>query len=96
MQFSVWAAPRPGLDAAGICAVARQYGATSLLDASPTAGLLDLAVGADALVGSAHPTADRVAAALASRYFKRIAAHARNIVTSVVMPLDKIDFFDDR
>ena len=33
--------------------------------------------------------------ALASRYFKRVTAHAGNVVTSVVMPLDKLDFFDE-
>jgi selenocysteine lyase/cysteine desulfurase len=42
------------LDASAICRVARSHGALSLLDASQSAGLLDLAVGADAVVGSAH------------------------------------------
>lgn len=37
-----------------------------------------------------------VTAALSYRYFKRIASHARNIVTSVIMPMDKLDFFDER
>ena len=37
-----------------------------------------------------------VVAALAYRYFKRIASHARNIVTSVIMPMDKLDYFDER
>ncbi len=32
---------------------------------------------------------------LSARYFKRVASHAANIVTSVVMPLDKLDFFDE-
>jgi phosphate transport system protein len=30
--------------------------------------------------------------ALAYRYFKRVAAHVRNVVSSVVEPLDKLDF----
>ena len=33
--------------------------------------------------------------ALASRYFKRVASHAANVATSLVMPLDKLDFFDE-
>ena len=34
-----------------------------------------------------------VAAALAYRYFKRVASHAGNVVTSIVMPLDKLDYY---
>jgi phosphate transport system protein len=37
-----------------------------------------------------------VATALALRYQKRIVSHAMNIATSIVMPADKIDFFDER
>jgi len=33
--------------------------------------------------------------ALSFRYFKRVISHASNIVTSLVMPLDKLDFFDE-
>jgi phosphate uptake regulator len=36
-----------------------------------------------------------VALALTSRYFKRVTSHAANVVTSLVMPLDKLDFFDE-
>jgi phosphate uptake regulator len=32
---------------------------------------------------------------LAFRYFKRTIAHASNIASSVVMPLDKLDYFDE-
>lgn len=35
------------------------------------------------------------AAVLAYRYFKRVASHAGNIVTSLVVPVDKLDFFDE-
>ena len=42
-------------------------------------------------VGGGH-----VAAALALRHLKRIAAHSKNITTSIVMPVDKLDFFDER
>ncbi|MEE2886903.1 MAG: aminotransferase class V-fold PLP-dependent enzyme [Planctomycetota bacterium] len=41
-------------DAAEICRLARGHRSTSLLDASQTAGLLDLDVGADVVVASAH------------------------------------------
>ncbi|MBL9078638.1 MAG: aminotransferase class V-fold PLP-dependent enzyme [Planctomycetes bacterium] len=42
------------LDAAVICAAARDVGCTTVLDASQTAGLLDLRVGADVVVASGH------------------------------------------
>lgn len=42
------------LDAAAICAAARRHGALSVVDASQSAGLLPLDVGADVLVASAH------------------------------------------
>lgn len=41
-------------DAAGLCEAARKSGVLSFIDASQTAGLLDLRVGADFLVASAH------------------------------------------
>ena len=33
--------------------------------------------------------------ALAYRYFKRVASHVFNVLTSIVQPIDKIDFSDD-
>ncbi|MFT5687699.1 MAG: phosphate uptake regulator, partial [Planctomycetota bacterium] len=33
--------------------------------------------------------------ALTARYFKRVVSHSANVVTSIVMPLDKLDFFDE-
>lgn len=36
-----------------------------------------------------------VAAVLGARYYKRIAAHLLNILSSVFMPLHKLDFFDE-
>jgi phosphate transport system protein len=39
----------------------------------------------------AHP----VAAALGYRYVKRVMAHAMNIVSSVFMPVHKLDYFDE-
>ena len=36
-----------------------------------------------------------VAYALTYRYFKRIVAHLMNVLSSVVMPLDRLDYFDE-
>ena len=33
---------------------------------------------------------------LAYRYFKRVASHAMNVTSSIFMPLDKIDYFDEK
>ena len=35
------------------------------------------------------------ASTLAYRYFKRVTSHIANVVTALVMPLDKLDFFDE-
>jgi phosphate transport system protein len=37
---------------------------------------------------------DSVAYALLSRFFKRTLGHLSNIVTSIIMPIDKLDYFD--
>jgi phosphate uptake regulator len=34
-------------------------------------------------------------AALSYRYFKRVISHALNIITSVVMPIDQLDYYDE-
>jgi phosphate transport system protein len=47
------------------------------------------------LVASTSGNGRTAATALAYRYFKRVVAHAMNIITSVVMPFDKLDFFDE-
>lgn len=39
--------------------------------------------------------ADPAATALCYRYFKRVISHARNIVTSIVVPVDMLDYFDE-
>ena len=39
--------------------------------------------------------ADPAATVLCYRYFKRVISHARNIVTSIVVPVDKLDYFDE-
>jgi len=38
---------------------------------------------------------DNVAIALLFRFFKRIAAHLDNIATSVIVPIDKLDYHDE-
>lgn len=48
----------------------------------------------DALL-NAEPAQYAVAHALLSRFFKRTLAHLGNIATSVFMPLDKLDYFDE-
>lgn len=41
--------------------------------------------------GQPHPTAR----ALAARYLKRIVAHLTNVLSAVVMPVDRLDYFDE-
>jgi phosphate uptake regulator len=40
-------------------------------------------------------TADAVCLALGLRFYKRIAAHLSNVATTVVMPVDLLDFYDE-
>lgn len=37
----------------------------------------------------------QVARALAARYVKRIVAHLTNVLSAVVMPIDRLDYFDE-
>ncbi len=39
--------------------------------------------------------ADPASTALCFRYYKRVISHARNIVTSIVVPVDRLDYFDE-
>lgn len=41
------------------------------------------------------PTQDAVCLVLALRFFKRLVAHMSNICSTVVMPVDMIDFYDE-
>jgi phosphate uptake regulator len=36
-----------------------------------------------------------VGRALAARYLKRIVAHLTNVLSAVVMPIDRLDYFDE-
>jgi phosphate uptake regulator len=51
--------------------------------------------GVSELVSGTDQHADAVARALAYRYLKRIVAHLMNVLSSVVMPLDQLDYFDE-
>lgn len=44
---------------------------------------------------SSYDAATTTAFILATRYYKRIGAHLLNVLTGVVMPLDKVDYFDE-
>lgn len=39
---------------------------------------------------------DAVARALLCRYLKRITAHLMNVITSLVMPLERLDYYDEK
>ncbi len=60
----------------------------------------DLAQRADALIRniarSSYDASTAVALVLGTRYYKRIAAHMLNVLSSVVMPLHKLDYYDER
>ncbi len=49
----------------------------------------------DALVDGASDSTHPVTSALMYRYVKRVTAHAMNIVSSIFMPVDKLDYFDE-
>ena len=44
---------------------------------------------------SDYDAATTTAFILATRYYKRIGAHVLNVLSSLVMPLDKVDFYDE-
>jgi phosphate uptake regulator len=44
---------------------------------------------------SSHDASTAVAIVLATRYYKRIGGHVLNILSSVVMPLHKVDYYDE-
>lgn len=47
------------------------------------------------LVRGEDGSAEAVATALANRYLKRIVAHLMNLLSAVVMPIDRLDYFDE-
>jgi len=50
-----------------------------------------LRAGGEQVLEAAEPAAT----ALCYRYFKRVVSHARNIVTSLVVPVDRLDYYDE-
>ena len=44
---------------------------------------------------SERPSREGVPIALVARYLKRISAHLMNVMTAVVMPLDRLDYWDE-
>jgi len=48
-----------------------------------------------AQIESGRPAREAVPRALLYRYFKRITAHAMNVLTSLVMPIDRLDYYDE-
>ena len=44
---------------------------------------------------SPGPASDAVARALYYRYLKRLTAHLMNVLTSLVMPIDRLDYYDE-
>ncbi len=48
-----------------------------------------------ALVTSDEPGREAVPRALIYRYFKRIVGHLMNLLSAVVMPLDRLDYYDE-
>ena len=54
----------------------------------------------DALIkvvaGSSHDAATTTSLVLGARYYKRIESHLLNILSGVVMPLHKLDYYDER
>ena len=47
------------------------------------------------LVHSTEPALHAVPRALLYRFLKRITAHSMNVVTAVVMPVDRLDYYDE-
>lgn len=45
---------------------------------------------------SEGPVAEAVARALFHRYLKRIVAHTMNVLTSLVMPIHRLDYYDEK
>lgn len=48
------------------------------------------------IAASDYPASTAVAMALGARYYKRIEAHVLNLLSGVVMPLHKLDYYDER
>ena len=76
----------------------------ALCESQDAEGARQLAAEADLLADECDAGVDRMLALegvnpavslLCFRYFKRVAGHASNIVSSIFMPIDMLDFFDE-
>ncbi|MDT8436459.1 MAG: PhoU domain-containing protein [Gemmatimonadota bacterium] len=47
------------------------------------------------VAGSDYGARDATAIVMATRFYKRLAAHVLNVLSSVVMPLHKLDYYDE-
>ena len=47
------------------------------------------------LVHATSPALVAVPRALLYRFLKRVTAHCANVVTAVIMPVDRLDYFDE-
>jgi phosphate uptake regulator len=60
----------------------------------------DMARRCDALVGrvarSDYDASTSTAVVMGTRFYKRLGAHVLNVLTSVVMPLHKLDYYDEK
>lgn len=60
----------------------------------------DMAKRADGLLGriaqAGHESAPTTALVLGTRYYKRVGGHLLNVLSSVVMPLHKVDYYDEK
>lgn len=60
----------------------------------------DLTRRCDAVVGrvarSNYPASTATSIVMGARFYKRIAAHVLNVLSSVVMPLHKLDYYDEK
>jgi len=60
----------------------------------------DLTRRCDAVVGrvarSDYPASTATSIVMGARFYKRIAAHVLNVLSSVVMPLHKLDYYDEK
>jgi phosphate transport system protein len=50
----------------------------------------------DRIASSSYDARTASAMVLGARYYKRIAAHVLNVLSSVVMPLHKLDYYDEK
>ena len=99
-DFSEWSSRREQTSGL-ISEVARIYrerdtGAAHTLIVSIDAYLDEYDECVRAQIASDGPASDAVPRALLCRYLKRISAHLMNVLTSLVMPVDRLDYYDEQ